>query len=125
MDLPSYLALLGFLAVILVPLISGRVFRPNPWYRQLAKPGWKPPDWLFGPVWTVLFGTIAFSGWLIWVGAGYLSSSQPALIAYFSSSRACCSPRRRACSAAAASTGSRRCWRGSITATSSCWCSPR
>ena len=37
-----------------------------------------------GPVWTVLFGTIAFSGWLIWVGAGYLTSSQPALIAYFS-----------------------------------------
>ena len=24
-------------------------------YRQLLKPSWSPPDWLFGPVWSVLY----------------------------------------------------------------------
>lgn len=31
------------------------------WYSQLIKPNWAPPSWLFGPVWTVLYGIIAFS----------------------------------------------------------------
>lgn len=27
----------------------------NQWYRQLAKPSWAPPAWIFGPVWLVLY----------------------------------------------------------------------
>lgn len=36
------------------------------WYRQLAQPAWKPPDWLFGPAWTAIFAmaaAAAVSGW--------------------------------------------------------------
>ncbi len=36
------------------------------WYRTLAKPGWNPPDWLFGPVWTVLYIMMAIAAWLVW-----------------------------------------------------------
>lgn len=37
------------------------------WYRRLEKPRWTPPAWVFGPVWTALYGTIAVSAWLVWL----------------------------------------------------------
>lgn len=36
------------------------------WYPTLVKPPFTPPSWLFGPVWTVLYLAIAFSGWFLW-----------------------------------------------------------
>lgn len=29
-------------------------------------PFWRLPNWLFAPVWTVLYFMIALSGWLVW-----------------------------------------------------------
>jgi translocator protein len=36
------------------------------WYQSLRRPPFTPPDWLFGPVWTVLYVTIGVSAWLVW-----------------------------------------------------------
>jgi translocator protein len=36
----------------------------GPWYINLRKPSWQPPDWLFGPAWTLIFGLCALSGYL-------------------------------------------------------------
>lgn len=36
------------------------------WYPTLVKPSWTPPDWVFGPIWSCLYITIAVSGWLIY-----------------------------------------------------------
>ena len=36
------------------------------WYRQLAQPAWKPPDWLFGPAWTTIFALAAAAGASAW-----------------------------------------------------------
>jgi len=58
----------------------GIVFRPGDWYRSLAKPPWCPPDWLFAPVWSVLYLSIAASGWLVWREAG--AGGAQALIVY-------------------------------------------
>ncbi len=41
----------------------------GPWYRALKKPPWQPPDWLFGPAWTLILGLAAWAAVLAWNGA--------------------------------------------------------
>ena len=36
------------------------------WYRMLRKPRYNPPAWLFGPVWTTLYGLMSWSAYRIW-----------------------------------------------------------
>ena len=38
----------------------------GPWYANLRKPSWQPPDWLFGPVWTLIFALCGLSGYIAW-----------------------------------------------------------
>lgn len=38
----------------------------SPWYTALRKPRWQPPRQAFGPVWTVLYGLVAASGYRVW-----------------------------------------------------------
>ena len=47
--------------------VAGGATTPlTPWYRNLAKPSWQPPDWLFGPAWSLILvgaATAAVFGW--------------------------------------------------------------
>ncbi len=43
----------------------------GPWYYNLRKPSWQPPDWLFGPAWTVILGLSAWSLYLGFAAAPY------------------------------------------------------
>ena len=38
----------------------------EPWYSLLDKPIYNPPDWVFGPVWTILYIMMTFAIWLYW-----------------------------------------------------------
>ena len=46
-------------------LAIGFLTAPGEWYAGLAKPAFNPPNWIFAPVWTVLYVLIAVAGWRI------------------------------------------------------------
>lgn len=58
--------LVVFLGITFAAASFGALFAPGEWYASLAKPRWTPPNWIFGPVWTVLYVLIAVSAWLVW-----------------------------------------------------------
>ena len=39
------------------------------WYHDLRKPALQPPNWLFGPAWTVILGLAAWSAVVAWNAA--------------------------------------------------------
>lgn len=55
--LVAIVAVLGTLAT--TPNVEG-------WYAVADKPPWTPPDWLFGPVWTLLYLAMAYAAWRVW-----------------------------------------------------------
>lgn len=55
-------------AAVLVAIAGAVATTTDGWYRGLRVPAWKPPDWAFGPVWTVIFALTATSGVLAWTG---------------------------------------------------------
>lgn len=54
----------SFLAPTLSAVLS--VSGPGEWYSALNKPWFNPPDWVFGPVWTLLYCLMGVSAWLAW-----------------------------------------------------------
>jgi benzodiazapine receptor len=46
----------------------------NGWYADISKPSWNPPNWIFGPVWSVLYLMMAISAWLVWKQSGFENS---------------------------------------------------
>ncbi|HET7896440.1 MAG TPA: TspO/MBR family protein, partial [Flavisolibacter sp.] len=57
---------------IVVPLAVGGIAglftttEINGWFQTINKPDWQPPNWIFGPVWTLLYVLMGISFYLIW-----------------------------------------------------------
>lgn len=50
--------------------VFGGLMTPiGPWYKNLRKPSWQPPDWLFGPAWTLILGAAAAAAVIAWRAA--------------------------------------------------------
>jgi tryptophan-rich sensory protein len=62
------LGLAGWLALTSVAAALGAAatLYATAFYGQLAQPGWAPPAWLFGPVWSALYLLMAVAAWLLW-----------------------------------------------------------
>jgi translocator protein len=61
------LAALPVIAVVAASALGQVATFPNlaPWFAGLIKPGFNPPNWLFGPVWAALYALMAFAAWRI------------------------------------------------------------
>lgn len=75
---------LRLLVIFVIVTLGGGVAlgltnQPGEWYDTLAKPAFNPPDWVFGPVWSVLYILIAVAGARTWARG----PSSPAMIAWF------------------------------------------
>lgn len=57
------------LVTIIVLGVGGWMTTVGTWYENLRKPWWNPPNWIFGPAWTVILGLAAWSGVLAWTAA--------------------------------------------------------
>jgi tryptophan-rich sensory protein len=60
---PIYMAIL---LSLLVGGLGGAATEIGPWYFQLQKPSWQPPDWLFGPAWTTIYVLTSIAGVKAW-----------------------------------------------------------
>ncbi|MGD8814162.1 MAG: tryptophan-rich sensory protein [Anaerolineales bacterium] len=63
------LSALGAVVVLIFTFGAASIasrFPAGAWYATLNKPTWSPPNWLFGPVWSVLYLLMAIAAWLVW-----------------------------------------------------------
>lgn len=59
-------SLIVFLFACFAVAATGAFFPPDEWYRSLIRPSYAPPNWVFGPVWSLLYTMMGISGWLVW-----------------------------------------------------------
>ncbi|MBN2410144.1 tryptophan-rich sensory protein [candidate division KSB1 bacterium] len=76
----SALVMLLFFILVFTAAYTGSRYMPGEWYDNLQKPSWTPPNWLFAPVWTILYIMIAISGWLVWRENGFTGALFPFIL---------------------------------------------
>ncbi|WP_447555591.1 TspO/MBR family protein [Vreelandella sp. EE22] len=74
------LGLISWLIVAYIAAAIGAVASINAaeFYESLQQPAWAPPTWLFGPMWTTLYGLMGIAAWLAWREPG----ARPALAVF-------------------------------------------
>ncbi len=77
------IGLLGWLLLVFAAAAVGAFASANAgaFYRDLIRPAWAPPSWLFGPVWSVLYVCMGLSAWLVWRVRGF-AGARSALVVF-------------------------------------------
>ncbi len=73
----SILGAVGWFALTFSAAFVASRFPADEWFEALAKPAWNPPNWLFGPVWALLYTLMAVSVWLVWRDQGFRRAALP------------------------------------------------
>lgn len=66
LDLAALAILLAVSAAVAGISGAATVANVGTWYATLSKPPFNPPNWLFGPVWTLLYIAMAVAAWRVW-----------------------------------------------------------
>lgn len=69
MKLKSALVLVAFIAISFGVAAFGSlstIENVGGWYASAEKAAWNPPNWIFGPAWTLLYTLMSVAAWLIW-----------------------------------------------------------
>jgi tryptophan-rich sensory protein len=69
MPLPSTPAIVAIGVAVFLGGFGGLMTPIGPWYHNLRKPALQPPNWLFGPAWTIILGLAAWSAIIAWHAA--------------------------------------------------------
>lgn len=66
---PSRWLILALFMVVVIGAgsVIGVATAPADWYAGLSKPPFNPPNWIFAPVWLVLYIAIAIAGWRVFM----------------------------------------------------------
>ncbi|HEX8382950.1 MAG TPA: TspO/MBR family protein [Sphingomonas sp.] len=67
--LPSTPTIIAVAVAIFLGGFGGLMTLIGSWYHNLRKPGLQPPNWLFGPAWTIILGLAAWSAVIAWNAA--------------------------------------------------------
>ena len=65
----KFLSFLFFLTITFSASFIGgfvTITYKEPWYSQLIKSNYNPPDWIFAPVWTMLYFMMSVAIWFFW-----------------------------------------------------------
>ena len=69
----KFLTFILFLVITYSASLIGGLATINfkePWYSLLNKPVFNPPDWIFAPVWTILYLMMTIAIWIFWHSKG-------------------------------------------------------
>ena len=64
-------SLIVFLLLVAAAAFAGATSAPDAWFAALEKPSFNPPNWLFGPVWTMLYILMAVAAWRVYRKRGF------------------------------------------------------
>ncbi len=90
MKIRSALVLGAFIAISFAVAAFGGIATAenvDGWYATANKAAWNPPNFLFGPVWTLLYTLMSVAAWLVWrerarVNVNVNVNVKPALVMY-------------------------------------------